>query len=100
MFDEFYDLSNEFAAFLSYTRAFYRSCIGVAYTTAYTQVAFLITDRPRLIWSDRRELILARYSSFSPASPPKCGLTPDKRGYGKRRGFGRVVANSETRATL
>ncbi len=47
MFDEFYDLSNEFAAFLSYTRAFYRRCVGVAYTTAYTQVAFLITDPRR-----------------------------------------------------
>ena len=47
MFDEFYDLSNEFAAFRDYTKAFYRNCTGVAYTTAYCQAAFCIADHQR-----------------------------------------------------
>jgi O-methyltransferase len=47
MFDEFYDLSNEFAAFRDYTKAFYRNFTGVAYTTAYNQAAFCIADHQR-----------------------------------------------------
>ena len=39
IFDEFYDVLHEFAAFRDYSAAFMRQWVGVAYTDAYTQVA-------------------------------------------------------------
>jgi len=39
IFDEFYNLLHEFAAFRDYSKAFMRSAQGIAYTHHYTQVA-------------------------------------------------------------
>jgi O-methyltransferase len=39
IFDEFYDLQNEFAAWLDYSRSFYRDARGLAFTTGYVQTA-------------------------------------------------------------
>lgn len=42
MFDEFYDLRNEFDAWFDYSKAFYRNADGLAFTAGYTQVALKI----------------------------------------------------------
>lgn len=42
MFDEFYDLRNEFDAWCDYSRAFYRKARGLAFTPEYAQVALRI----------------------------------------------------------
>lgn len=39
IFDEFYDLQNEFAAWLDYSRSYYREARGLAFTTGYVQTA-------------------------------------------------------------
>jgi hypothetical protein len=39
IFDEFYDLQNEFAAWWDYSRSFYRKARGLAFTTDYVQIA-------------------------------------------------------------
>lgn len=43
LFDEFRDLENEFAAFLDYTRAFYRSWQALAFAEFHDHVALLLT---------------------------------------------------------
>jgi len=43
MFDEFYDLRNEFGAWWDYSRSFYRKAKGLAFTPDYAQVAFKIS---------------------------------------------------------
>lgn len=43
LFDEFRDLENEFAAFLDYTRAFYRSWEALGYAQFHDHVAFVLT---------------------------------------------------------
>jgi len=42
MFDEFYDLRNEFDAWCDYSKAFYRKANGLAFTPDYAQVALKI----------------------------------------------------------
>jgi hypothetical protein len=43
MFDEFYDVLHEFAAYRDYCSAFLRSGRGIAYTPEYIQVALRLT---------------------------------------------------------
>jgi O-methyltransferase len=42
IFDEFFDLQHEFAAFLDYTQSFYRQWRGLAHTRDYIQVAITL----------------------------------------------------------
>jgi hypothetical protein len=45
VFDEFYDLQNEFAAYRDWSRAAYKECVGLASTAAYRQVALKVCER-------------------------------------------------------
>jgi O-methyltransferase len=44
IFDEFYDLENEFGAFRDWSRAFYKKCAGIAATPNFHQVALAVSD--------------------------------------------------------
>jgi O-methyltransferase len=44
IFDEFYDVLHEFAAFRDYSAAFRRKWVGLAYTEGYTQVALQVIE--------------------------------------------------------
>lgn len=43
IFDEFYDLENEFAAFCDWSRAFYKTGVGIASTSRNRQVAVTVS---------------------------------------------------------
>jgi O-methyltransferase len=45
IFDEFYDLQNEFAAYRDWLRASYKDCVGLASTPLYRQVALKVRER-------------------------------------------------------
>ena len=47
LFDEFWDLEHEFAAFADWSRAFYKQCVGVASTARDKQVAVTVAASDR-----------------------------------------------------